>query len=145
LNEPNTKVDCKTTTTCKEVVPKNIKIVYRDKVKIVYRDKIVYREKPIETEKEKIVYKDKIVYRDVYKSCAEQRAGKLDFDLIAGMGKNGFFTELDEENDEYTMRRAWGAVGGLRAAYRFDNSVTLGLGAISNETFFLTLGTSFFK
>ena len=150
LDEPESNVDCKTTTTCKDVTPKeNVKIIYRDKVKLVYVDKIVYRDKPVYMDK--VVYKDKpvekIVYRDnpSNKECEPQRAGKLDLDLIAGMGKNGFLSELDEESDEYNMYRAWGVIGGARIAYRFDNSITLEAGAISNETFFLSLGTSFFK
>ena len=148
-DEPTSQVCCETKTTCSEQKVKIVyrdkpveKIVYRDKIieKIVYKDKLVWRDKPVE----KLVYQEKIVNKPITLTKVEQ-GGKLNLSLLAGMGKNGFYTELDESNDQYTMYSAWGIIGGLQGSYRFDNDITLGAGVLSNESVFASFGMNFFK
>lgn len=135
------EVQCETT--CKNAPVRIVeKVIYKDK--IVYRDKpiqkIVYVDKPVE----KVVYKDKIVEKEkvVYKNVQSKPNGKLQFNLLVGMGENALYTEIDQETNEYNLYRDQGLVVGSVVNYRFNNDLILGFGALSNETYFGTVGVS---
>jgi hypothetical protein len=112
--------------------PRTITKVIEKKVpeiKIVKETKIV--EKPV------IVTKEVVVTKEV-----PAKFPKYNISAIGGFGDNGFKTVIYNKTD-YEFKKDYGLIIGIQGQRFFDNNFSLGVGALSNDSYFGSIGYSF--